>query len=344
MSAPRSAVRRWLAQAVDTVAEATVAPSFSRVGIALRRRLEAWDERPTMDGRVVVVTGATSGIGLAAATALAAMGATVHLVGRDADRARQARAAVEAAGPRPVHVDLVDMADPGAVTAFAIRLTERYEHLDVLIHNAGALTRAYRTSPAGVELTVATQVLGPYVLTAKLSPLLWRRSAAIIVTVSSGGMYTQRFDLDCLEMGPSDYDGVVAYARAKRAQVVLADAWAHRFAAAGVASYAMHPGWADTPGLESGLPRFRTVWRPLLRTPAEGADTIVWLAAGGLSAEASALGVPAATSGFFHDRRSRSDRHLPLLRPTHPGDGDALLAWCAARTGIETPVPTVAVP
>jgi len=147
-----------------------------------------------------------------------------------------------------------------------------------------------------------------------------------------------------LEMGPSDYDGVMAYARAKRAQVVLAAAWAHRFAAAGVASYAMHPGWADTPGLQSGLPRFRALWRPLLRTPAEGADTVVWLAAGGYAAEASALGVSAATSGFFHDRRRRSDRRIPVLQPTQPGDGDALVAWCAARTGIETPVPTVAVP
>ena len=103
-------------------------------------------------------------------------------------------------------------------------------------------------------------------------------------------MYTQRFDLDRLEMGPSDYDGVVAYARAKRAQVVLADAWAHRFAAAGVASFAMHPGWVDTPGLEAGLPRFRSAVAALLRTPAQGADTVVWLAAGGPAAEATPRG------------------------------------------------------
>jgi NAD(P)-dependent dehydrogenase (short-subunit alcohol dehydrogenase family) len=178
------------------------------------------------------------------------------------------------------------------------------------------------------------------VLTAKLAPLLWRNPGATIVTVSSGGMYTQRFELARLEMGPTDYDGVVAYARSKRAQVVLADAWAHRFADVGVASFAMHPGWVDTPGLQTGLPRFRTLWRPLLRTPAEGADTVVWLAAGGPAAEASARGVPPVTSGFFHDRRSRSAHHFPLLRPTHPGDGDALLEWCADRTGIETPVPT----
>jgi dehydrogenase/reductase SDR family protein 12 len=335
MSAPRSTARRRLAR--------TVAPSFSRAGIALRRRLEAWDEPPTMAGRVVVVTGATSGIGLAAATAMAGLGATVHLVGRDAERAARARAVLEAAGPAPVHVDLVDMADPVAVAAFASRVAERHDRLDALVHNAGALTRSYQSTPAGVELTVATQVLGPYVLTATLAPMLCRTPAATIVTVSSGGMYTQRFDLERLEMGPNEYDGVVAYARAKRAQVVLAEAWAHRFSTAGVASYAMHPGWVDTPGLATGLPRFRALWRPLLRTPAEGADTVVWLAAGGPATEAAAVGESPATSGFFHDRRSRSDRRFPLLRPSHLGDGDALLAWCATRTGIETPGPTAAV-
>ena len=171
------------------------------------------------------------------------------------ERAREARAAVEAAGPGHVHVDLVDMADPEAVAAFGSRLCERYDRLDSLVHNAGALTRSYRSTPAGVELTVATQVLGPYVLTAALAPLLLRTSSSTtIVTVSSGGMYTKRFDLEHLEMGPDAYDGVTAYARAKRAQVVLADAWAHRFDPAGVASFAMHPGWVDTPGLQAGLP------------------------------------------------------------------------------------------
>ena len=341
MSTSRSVARRALAQAVDAAVEATVVPSFSRLGIALRRRLEAWDEPPTMRGSVVVVTGGTSGIGLAAATALARLGAIVHLVGRDADRAARARAVVESAGPEPVHLDLVDMADPDAVAAFGSRLSKRYEGVAALIHNAGALTHTYQAAPGGVEVTVATQILGPYVLTATLAPLLWRSSPATIVTVSSGGMYTQRFDLERLEMGPDDYDGAKAYARTKRAQVVLAHAWARRFAPAGVVSFAMHPGWADTPGLVAGLPRFRKLLHPLLRSPAEGADTIVWLAAGGTAAEALALGVRAPTSGFFHDRRARPDHRFPVLRSTRPGDDAALLDWCAARTGIETPIPTV---
>jgi NAD(P)-dependent dehydrogenase (short-subunit alcohol dehydrogenase family) len=319
------------------VAEATVAPSFSRIGIEVRRWLEDWGAPPRMDGQAAVVTGSTSGIGLATATALAARGATVTIVGRDGERAEAARRVVAAAGRGPVYVDIVDMADPDAVGAFAAGVARRHRELAVLIHNAGALTRTYRRTARGTEHTVATQVLGPYVLTARLAPLLWRSPRSTIVTVTSGGMYTQRFDLDRLEMGPHDYDGVVAYARAKRADVVLAQAWADHFERYGVASYATHPGWVDTPGLQAGLPRFRALWRPLLRTPAEGADTIVWLAAGGPAADAERLGMPVPCAGLFHDRRLRSVDRFPV-RPAASRDAtDALMAWCAARTGVALP-------
>ena len=339
MRTPQPRARRVLAGIVDAAAETTVVVSFSRLGIALRRRLEGWNDPPPMHGQVAVVTGGTSGIGLAAATAMAGLDATVHIVGRDPERAARARTVLERAGSQPVGVDIVDLSDPEAVADLGLRLIDRYDRVNALVHNAGSLSRVYKATPAGIETTVATQVLGPYVLTATLAPLMWPSSPATVVTVSSGGMYTQRFDLEHLEMPADGYDGVLAYARCKRAQVVLADAWARRFGPVGVLSYAMHPGWAATPGLKSGLPRFEAFWRPLLRTPAEGADTAVWLAAGGPTFEAGALGVPAPASGFFHDRRRRREHRFPVDRPTRPGDANALLAWCAARTGIVTPLP-----
>ena len=103
---------------------------------------------------------------------------------------------------------------------------------------------------------MATAVLAPFRLTWLLSPLLRRAGDANIVTLSSGGMYTQSFDLARLEMPPGEYRGTTAYARAKRAQVVLSHEWARRWGGDGVASYAAHPGWVDTPGLASGLPSF----------------------------------------------------------------------------------------
>lgn len=340
-------VRHAVARVVDTVAETTVAPSFSRIGILLRRRLEEWGDPPSMTGRVALVTGSTSGIGLATAIALARLGADVHLVGRDAKKGAVALDRVEAAGAGQAHLHLVDLSEPAAVTAFGEHIGDSAARLDALIHNAGALTRTYQTTSGGVERTLATHVLGPYLLTAALAPLLFSSAPApgnpaepppTIVTVSSGGMYSQRFDLGALESGPADYDGVVAYAKAKRAQLVLADAWANRFAPAGVASYAMHPGWVDTPGLAEGLPGFRALVRPVLRTPAEGADTAVWLAAGGPTVEAPA-GTNPTTSGFFHDRAPRSDHRFPVTHPSGPGDPGRLLTWCAFRTGVTTPEP-----
>ena len=164
-------------------------------------------------------------------------------------------------------------------------------------------------------------------------PALRAAGDATIVTVSSGGMYTQRFDLDHLVVGPDGYRGTTAYARAKRAQVVLSHEWARRWGGDGVASYAMHPGWVDTPGLHSGLPGF-TRLGPLLRDPAQGADTAVWLAAGG-AREPGDGGAP-RLEGFFLDRRPRSEYHVPWTR-TGVGsaeEGARLWAWCAAATGV----------
>ena len=94
--------------------------------------------------------------------------------------------------------------------------------------------------------------------------------------VTSGGMYSQGLDVDDLEMDAADYKGTAQYARAKRAQVELLGLWAERLAPTAVA-HAMHPGWADTPGVESSLPTFRKLTGPALRTPDQGARHLLAL-------------------------------------------------------------------
>jgi NAD(P)-dependent dehydrogenase (short-subunit alcohol dehydrogenase family) len=171
-----------------------------------------------------------------------------------------------------------------------------------VIHNAGGLFADYGVSVDGHERTFATMVLGPFLLTRELLPALERTPGARVIWVASGGMYTQRLDVDHLEMEPGAYRGATAYARAKRAQVVFSEEWAKRLREAGIAVHAMHPGWADTPGLEVGLPGFRNLIAPLLRAPAEGADTIVWLAA---------ADEPGRVTGrFWLDRAPRSTQKL----------------------------------
>ncbi len=324
-----------LARALDALLEATVVGSFSRLGYLVRRAVEDWDDPSRIDGEVAVVTGASSGIGQAAALALGRLGAEVWVLGRDAGRTDAVAEAIRSEGGR-AQAAFVDMADGASLEAFAERYLSVHDHLDVLVHCAGALLRDYEVSSEGVEMTVATHVLGPYRLSWHLARLLQGAGASTIVTVSSGGMYTERFDLGQLEMGPGRYDGVRAYARAKRAQVVLAREWSRRWSSRGVASYAMHPGWVDTPGLVSGLPFFRL--GPLLRRPEEGADTVVWLATGGArsSAPADVAGLSQVGDGFWHDRHLRSEYYLPWTRPEVELDvqGRKLWAWCAARTGL----------
>ena len=130
-----------------------------------------------------------------------------------------------------------------------------------------------------------------------------------MICVTSGGMYTQRVHLDDLQWEREPYDGTRAYARAKRIQVALVREWARRLAGSGVAVNAMHPGWADTPGLAEALPGFYNRMRPLLRTPAEGADTITWLAADPAAGET-------AGGRLYLDRRPRPFDRIPSTRLT----------------------------
>jgi len=131
-----------------------------------------------------------------------------------------------------------------------------------------------------------------------------------------------------LEMGASAYDGVKAYARAKRAQVVLAEAWSRQLSPVGVTSYSVHPGWVATDGLRAGLPAFYHCLQPILRTPAQGADTAVWLAAGGAYSEGCSM-----SGGLYFDRRQRREQRFPVYYHATPDDGDRLLAWCGEKTG-----------
>jgi dehydrogenase/reductase SDR family protein 12 len=294
---------------LDWALELTVVGSFGRPGLVLRRRLFGWDSPApnSMAGRTILVTGPTSGLGRAATDAFAALGARVVLLGRSPDRLAALRdSLVREHGEDRFPLVVADMGSLLSVKAAASRILATEPRLDVLVDNAGAMFAERTVGPDGIEATLATLVVGPFALEAALLPLMARTPGSRFVSVTSGGMYTQAVRLDDLQYEREPWSGARAYAQAKRIQVALMREWDRRLAAAGVqvTVNAMHPGWADTPGLAEALPGFYRHMQPVLRSPAEGADTIVWLAT-----------CPGAGGGkLYLDRRPRPFDRVPSTR------------------------------
>jgi NAD(P)-dependent dehydrogenase (short-subunit alcohol dehydrogenase family) len=291
-------VNTFLSNALD----AAVVPGFSKIGFVVRKCLGNWQPISSFDllGKTVVITGPTSGLGEQVARQLAATGANLVLVARN--EAKCARVIDEIAplctGNKPVFVQ-AEMGDLESVRSACAAIQQQFTRVDVLIHNAGALLNNRQVSPQGIEQTVASHVVGPFLMTSLLLPLM---QGGRVVTVSSGGMYTSGLPIfesgETLEMPAHKYGGSKQYAIAKRAQVTLTEMWAERESQ--TEFVAMHPGWADTPGVQESIPGFRRVTAPILRSASEGADTIAWLAA--------VQPLPGKSGSFWSDRE---------IRPTH---------------------------
>jgi len=307
---------------VDRALEASVIGSFSRVGHAVRRRIDRWEDHADAGrGRSILVTGGNSGIGFATAAALLRRGARVTITTRDEERGERARTRLlaDVAADLPpadraglddrLAVETLDLDRLSSVRALA----ERIEHIedigpfDVVVHNAGAMFATRERTADGLERTWQVHAVGPFLLTMLLVPHLATRSDPRVIWVSSGGMYTEQLVVRRVD-SPRAYRPSVAYARAKRAQVELVRELHRRLAAStGIAFHAMHPGWARTPGVASALPTFNRLVGPLLRSPDQGADTIVHLA---LTPRSEAPDDPSAGGHFWADRRPRTTDRL----------------------------------
>ena len=315
---------RSVALGIDRFLDRTVAPGYTRVGPAIRRHLPTWPADPEPDalaGRVVAVTGATSGLGLATAEGAARLGAQVRLVVRDVEKARAVRRDLLARVPgADLQVDRCDVSDLDDVRRFVEELD--VPHLDVLVHNAGSMPPHRTESAQGHELTMALHVLGPVLMTELLRP---RLADARVIMVTSGGMYSQRLRDDDPEYLKGEYTPTAAYARSKRAQIELLSVLEERWLGQGISVHATHPGWADTPGVVDSLPTFHRVLGPLLRDAEGGAETTVWLAA--------TEPVPTGAQ-LWHDRRPRPTHLLSRTR-TGATERDRLWSWVSEQLGLE---------
>ena len=319
-----------LPRLVDAALDRLVVPGYSRLGYTVRRA--GWSALPTgcLSGRTILVTGAGGGLGAATVRGLVALGARVEMVVRNPERGEETAAAVRADHPgAAVDVAACDVSSLADVRRYAAEVRDREAAVHGLVHNAGVMPPERTETAEGHETALATHVLGPFLLTRELRPVLRAGASPTapsrVVFVSSGGMYTAALHIDDPEFRQGTYSGGAAYARTKRMQVVLAELLADDLAGDGTVVHSMHPGWADTPGVASSMPGFHRVTGPLLRTEAQGADTVVWL---------QAAAEPGHSTGvFWHDRAPRPTHYLPRGGES-PQARAALWTLCVDATGV----------
>ena len=294
-----------------------------------------------------IVTGANSGLGKQTALDLALKRAAVHLVCRSKERGEEALADLRRQAPpgTPLELHICDFSSMDSVKAFAAQWEARKVPLHGLILNAGFIAPRYELV-GGLESSWATAMSQSYLLSGLLLPSLLRASEgpaaaasgaplrsppARIIHVSSGGGLTVKCDvadINSASKRAQAFDGTLQYAHSKRAQMLLAEAWAARVPSARVGVYSMHPGWADTEGVRSSLPEFREKHKASLRSVQQGADTIVWLA--------SAPALPEGASGKLFFDRAEASQHFALAGTTSSSaEKEALWRNCAAACAWE---------
>jgi NAD(P)-dependent dehydrogenase (short-subunit alcohol dehydrogenase family) len=255
--------------------------------------------------RVAVVTGASSGLGKETAKALAAQGWRVIAIGRDPARTAAAAAEIRAASSSGkvdmLRADLALLADTALLAREIAALTDR---VDVLVNNAGGMTKSQTITAEGNEESFAGNHLGPFLLTTRLLPLM-RRAAAdsprgsvrIINTSSDASEMIKGLDWNDLQL-LGTFDAGAAYCRSKLANVLFARGLARRLAGDGIVAHAMHPGVVDSNFITHANERSQAHIRTLKSlTPAQGADTIIWLATAAEPGQSS--------GGYFYQRKPR---------------------------------------
>ncbi|XP_056600370.1 dehydrogenase/reductase SDR family member 12 isoform X1 [Triplophysa dalaica] len=286
---------------------------YTRSGIEnASKSFAAKDLDVSMVGRSFMITGANSGIGKAAAMAIAKKGGSVHIICRNKERADRARdEIISASGNSEVYVHVLDLSESRKVWEFAEDFKREHTSLNVLINNAGCMVHQREMNSDGMEKNFATNTLGVYILTKCLMPLLEKSRDPRVITVSSGGMLVQQLNAGDLQTERAPFDSTMVYAQNKRQQVVMTEFWAKENPR--IHFSVMHPGWADTPAVATAMPQFYQMMRNRLRTAEQGADTAIWLA---VSHAATVF-----PSGLFFQDRNPVSAHLPLAW-THSSQHD----------------------
>lgn len=291
-------------------------PSYSKIGYNARRLF--WRSRsPDFTGQTWLVVGGSEGIGASAARQAAAAGATVICVARDPAKLEAFVQSVKGRGR--ILTEVGDFSLQEDVLALAERLAGRGQPIDVVVNNVGIQKRDQVITREGFETSFVVNVLSHYVLLRELLGRDLLSKNAAVIEVSSGGMYNHPMVTRDLNITGDGYLGVRAYGLAKRAQMMLMSHLRQNHAGSGKDFYAMHPGWVDTASVNRSMPRFVAILKSVLRSHAQGADTIVWLA-GRRPAQKAAVAI-------WFDRKERPAHIFPHTRksPETPADVAAAL-------------------
>lgn len=313
-------------EAIEARAESRVRIGFSRLGYELRE--VGWSNHDLGDvaGRTVMITGATEGIGRAAAERLALLGAHTVLIARNPEKlAAVAQEIREHTGSDAVEAVTCDLSSLASVRAAAAEILDRFPAIHVLVNNAGVMRHERTETADGYETVWATNILGPYVLTELLLERIVASAPSRVIEVSSGGMLSERIDVEDSQTLAREYLGAPVYARTKRAQVIVTEERARQYGDRGVVFHALHPGWAATPGVFATMADFAARYGDILRTPMQGADTTVWLACAGEPAHSNGL--------FWHDRRPRATHRDDSTRET-PAERARLIGLLREQGGL----------
>ncbi len=250
--------------------------SFSRIGYLVRCLL--WSGAPrNLKDQAILVTGGTAGIGEAAVLEALRAGAQVTAVGRSETKLEALKARAGSHG-KNLKIEVCDLSSMEDTERFCTRLERAGETFDVVINNVGGLYHEHSTTAEGHETSYAVNLLNHRLLLENLIARDQLKPAARIINMASAGLYNAPRNTRRLDQQAKRFNGVMAYASHKRAQLALSDHYQERFAGRSWRFYTTHPGWTDTPGLQQSMASFRAGLRPILRSPAQGVDTALWLA------------------------------------------------------------------
>jgi NAD(P)-dependent dehydrogenase (short-subunit alcohol dehydrogenase family) len=250
-----------------------------------------------MKGKICMVTGATSGIGLVTARSLAQTGATVIVAARNPDKGSQVVARIQQeTGNQDVELLLADLSAQAQVRHLAQAFKDRFDRLDVLVNNAGAIFLRRQLSVDGIEMTLAVNHLSVFLLTNLLVDMLKDSAPSRIVNVSSNSHKSAQINFDDLQ-GERRYGAMQAYGQSKLAMLLFSYELARRLEDTGVTVNALHPGFVATEiGQNNGwiMKLFKPVIKLIGKSPDQGAETSIYLA--------SSPEVESATGKYFVDK------------------------------------------